>query len=182
MTGSGPGASSGALQQGAEVVEVVGGVVGAGGGFRVVLDAEDRAVEEAQALDHAVVQVDVADHRRTVGGVEGLAGPGRYVGPGSAVARFRGNVWRNCVGRFRGNAGQRGGVGIAVERGWVGIAGQGGGIQQGAGIQQGGGQGGGIRWGAGEGGGESVVVAGDVDPAGGQVHYRLVNAAVAVAE
>jgi hypothetical protein len=46
-----PGAaSSGALKHGAEVIEVVGGVVRAGGGLRVVLDAEHRAVEQAQAF------------------------------------------------------------------------------------------------------------------------------------
>jgi hypothetical protein len=43
-------ASSRALKHGAEVIEVVGGVVRAGGGLRVVLDAEHRAVEQAQAL------------------------------------------------------------------------------------------------------------------------------------
>jgi len=35
---------------------------------------------------------------------------------------------------------------------------------------------------AGEGGGETVIVAGDVDPPGRQVQHRLVDAAMAVAE
>ena len=43
---------------------MVGGVVRSGGGFRVVLHAEHRAAEQAQALDHAVVEVDVAHDGR----------------------------------------------------------------------------------------------------------------------
>src|SRR5260370_1321267 len=62
----GHAASSRALEQGAEVVEVVGGVVRAGSGLGVILHAEHRAVEQPQALHHAVVEVDVADHRRAV--------------------------------------------------------------------------------------------------------------------
>ena len=69
------GASSGALEQGAEVIEVVRGVVRAGSGLRVVLHAEHRALEQAQALHHAVVEVDVADHRRAVGRARTAAGP-----------------------------------------------------------------------------------------------------------
>ena len=41
------GDSSGALEQGAEVIEVVGGIVRAWRGLWVVLDAEHRAVEQA---------------------------------------------------------------------------------------------------------------------------------------
>ena len=88
-----------------------------------ILDAEDRMVEQAQALDHAVVEVDVADHGRAVRGIEGLAGPGRDVGPRRGVARFRGNVWRNCLGRLR-CAGERRTRRIAGERETRRIAGE----------------------------------------------------------
>src|SRR5581483_2922464 len=40
-----------------EVLEQVPGVVGAGSGLGVILDAERRLIETAQALDHSVVQV-----------------------------------------------------------------------------------------------------------------------------
>ncbi len=109
------------------MVEVVRGVVRAGSRLGVVLNAEHRALPQAQALDHAVVEVDVTDRRRAVRGVEWLQGPGGHVGPGAALARFRGNV---ALPRQRG--------------------------------------------------GEAVIVAGDVDPAGGEVHDRLVHAAVPV--
>ena len=69
----------------------------------MVLHAEDRALEQAQALHHAVVEVDVADHRGAVRRLERLPRPRRHVGPGGGPLRFRGNAWRNCVGRFRGN-------------------------------------------------------------------------------
>src|SRR3954468_14419527 len=50
-----------ALHQGYEAVEQVGGVVGTGGRFGVVLDAEGRLVEELEALHHVVVEADVGD-------------------------------------------------------------------------------------------------------------------------
>src|SRR5437868_12707834 len=53
-----------------ELVEQVGGVVGTGGGLGVVLHAEGPAVEQPQALDALVVEVDVADLGPAVGGVE----------------------------------------------------------------------------------------------------------------
>src|SRR5689334_21288103 len=45
-----------------EGVEQVGGVVGAGAGFGVVLHGEDRKVFVAEAFDGAVVEVDVGDY------------------------------------------------------------------------------------------------------------------------
>src|SRR5204862_2541991 len=112
----------------------VGSVVRSWAGFRVVLHAEHRAVEQAQALDHSVVEVDVADDRRAVRGAEWLPGLIWHVGPGhGGVARFRGNVLA-AGGPFL------------------------------------------MR----EGGGEAAVVAGDVDAPSGEVHHRLVDAAVAV--
>src|SRR5579864_2753474 len=80
------------FEEGAEVVEVVGGVVRAWSGFRVVLHAEHRALEQPQALHHAVVEVDVADHGGAVGGAERLPRPRRHVHPGGRAGRFRGNV------------------------------------------------------------------------------------------
>src|SRR6476659_6371519 len=85
------GASPGALEQGAEVVEVVGSVVRSWSGFRVVLHAEHRALEQAQALDHAVVEVDVADRRRAERRLERLPRRCRDVRPGGRPLRFRGN-------------------------------------------------------------------------------------------
>jgi len=83
------------------VVEVVGGVVRSWSGFRVVLHAEHRALEQAQALDHAVVEVDVADRRRAERRLERLAGPCRDVRPGGRPLRFRGNVWFLRIVRFQ---------------------------------------------------------------------------------
>ena len=76
---------TGALHGRAELLEQADRVVRAGGGLGVVLDAEDGAVQHPQALDHAVVEVDVADLRGTVGGVERLRGPR----PGCAPTRSR---------------------------------------------------------------------------------------------
>jgi hypothetical protein len=58
--------------QGAELVEVVYGVMRAGGGLWVVLDAEGRVVKQPDALDDAVVEVDVADDGGAVRGLERL--------------------------------------------------------------------------------------------------------------
>ena len=55
------------LHQGAELLEQIAGVVGTGPRLRVVLHAEGRDVATAQALDDAVVQVDVGD----VGALDG---------------------------------------------------------------------------------------------------------------
>src|SRR5260370_12121347 len=74
---------AGRTEQGAEAVEVVGGVVRAWSGFRVVLHAEHRALEQAQALHHAVVEVDVADHGRAVRRLERLPPFRRPVPPGA---------------------------------------------------------------------------------------------------
>src|SRR5436305_14099971 len=56
------GFSSGVLgDQVGELGEEVAGVVGAGAGLGVVLDAEGADVAEAKAIDDADVEVDVAD-------------------------------------------------------------------------------------------------------------------------
>src|SRR3954468_15223444 len=54
----------------AEVLEEAGGVVRAGCGLGVVLDAERGTVEQPETLDHAVVEVDVADLGAAVRGLE----------------------------------------------------------------------------------------------------------------
>src|SRR6266481_2419236 len=67
------------LHQLAELSEQAGRVVRSGRGLRVVLDAESRRVQQPQALDHAVVEVDVGDLGWPEVGVEdsaGLPGPG----------------------------------------------------------------------------------------------------------
>src|SRR5689334_16960551 len=74
-------ASSGRIHEGTELVEQVYRVVRAGGGFGMVLDAEGGAVEQPDALDYAVVEVDVAHYRLAEGGAEWLAGARGYVGP-----------------------------------------------------------------------------------------------------
>src|SRR3954451_15944252 len=61
---------SGALShQFDEALEQRGGVVRAGRRLRVELHAERRDVEAAQALDDVVVEADVADLHRPVGGL-----------------------------------------------------------------------------------------------------------------
>ena len=49
------------FNQSRELLEEIGCVVGAGGGFGVVLDAEDRVGFVAHAFDRLVVEVDVGD-------------------------------------------------------------------------------------------------------------------------
>src|SRR5579875_3978662 len=89
------------LHQGAEFLEKTAGVVRARRRLRVVLDAEDGPVEQPEPLDHAVVEVDVADRRTAVGRLERTARPGRDVRPDpltgaladrAAIARQRDGV------------------------------------------------------------------------------------------
>ena len=54
------GSASG-LDEFREFAEEVAGVVGAWGGFRVVLDGEDWGVAVAEAFDGLVVEIDVGD-------------------------------------------------------------------------------------------------------------------------
>ena len=54
------------------MVKVISGVVRAGSGLGVVLHAEHRAVLQPQALHHAVVEINVADHSWAIGCLEGL--------------------------------------------------------------------------------------------------------------
>src|SRR6202000_1186767 len=115
------------LHKAAELVEMVYRVVRPRGRLRVVLDAEGRVVKQPDALDDAVVQVDVADHGRPVGRGEWPPGRVRPARPGGRAAAGLGAGLPGAV-----KPGQRGG--------------------------------------------EAVVVAGDVHPAGGQVHDRLVDA------
>src|ERR1700719_4391283 len=51
--------SSGPLEQGTEVIKVVSGIVRTRSGLGVILHAEHRALQQSQALQHAVVEVDV---------------------------------------------------------------------------------------------------------------------------
>ena len=53
-----------------ETVEEVGGVVRAGRGLGVVLDAERRLLEQREPLDDVVVEADVGDAGRAEGRVE----------------------------------------------------------------------------------------------------------------
>src|SRR5579863_9999488 len=62
------------LHQRAERVELPGGVMRARRGLRVVLDAERGRVEQPESLDHAVVEVDVADLGPAERRVEGREG------------------------------------------------------------------------------------------------------------
>ena len=71
---SGPGPArpfTALLHQLAEPAEQPGRVVRAGRGLRVVLDAERGPLQQPQPLDHAVVQVDVAD----LGRPDGVSNP-----------------------------------------------------------------------------------------------------------
>ena len=68
--------SPGAVHQRAELVEQPGRVVRARRGLGVVLHAERRPVQQPQALDHAVVEVDVGDLGRAEVGAERRARPG----------------------------------------------------------------------------------------------------------
>ena len=54
------------------MVKVISGVMRAGSGLGVVLHAEHRAFLEPKALYHAVIEIDVADHRGAIRGVKGL--------------------------------------------------------------------------------------------------------------
>jgi len=69
------GSASG-LDEFREFAEEVAGVVGAWGGFRVVLDGEDRGVAVAEAFDGLVIEIDVGD--LDVGG-EGVGVDGEAV-------------------------------------------------------------------------------------------------------
>src|ERR1700722_8002144 len=68
--------SSGRLHERAELAEQAGGVMRAGRGLGVVLDGEGGPVEQPQALDDTVVEVDVGDLGGAERGVElDSAGP-----------------------------------------------------------------------------------------------------------
>src|ERR1700744_3960141 len=75
------------LHQYGELVEEVHRVVRARGGLGVVLDGERGPVDQADALDHAVVQVHVGDLGGPVRRAERLAGPGRHVRPAADACR-----------------------------------------------------------------------------------------------
>src|SRR5438093_6476408 len=62
------GLATGRPHEGAEVLEKVAGVVGTGAGLRVVLDGKGRLVDQAEALDGVVVEVEVGQAQRAVGG------------------------------------------------------------------------------------------------------------------
>src|SRR6266567_2069852 len=79
----------GVLHQLAELAEQAGRVVRPRGCLGVVLHAEGGRREQPQALDHAIVQVHMADHCRAIRGLEWLlptAGGGR---PLPLSARFQ---------------------------------------------------------------------------------------------
>src|SRR6266571_4361163 len=121
-------------------------------GLRVELDAERGCVQQPDALDHAVVEIDVAD----LGAAER-----RVKRRGHASERHPG-----CGLAATGHAGAAlAGAGLAAT-GHAGAALAGAGL---AAVP---------RTGSGEGDGEAVVVAGDPHPPGGRVLDRLVDATV----
>src|SRR2546421_13053167 len=79
------GLATGRPHEGAEVLEQVAGVVGAGAGLRVVLDGKGRLVDQAEALDGVVVEVEVGQPDRAVGGRRLEPGGGRPSRPGGCL-------------------------------------------------------------------------------------------------
>src|ERR1700743_3246055 len=77
------------VPQWCELVEQVPRVVRPWCGLRVVLDGEGGPVEQADALDHAVVQVHVGDLGGTVGRAERRSNSWGDAPPGSPRVRGR---------------------------------------------------------------------------------------------